>query len=198
MSLSPCVGCWNGNMLKKKFFEICPVLEKPECGAGLDKWQYIWRTVGGRLNMFWSRPNSLVTKDPCYWYWSPVPYNAMHAKLRHVLWTNCYSHQTGSLLLCTRHEQCNVVQFFQPQWTTPKTETLVPLHNAPQCTTPPQKHLFHRTMHCYDATIYALGIAVALCHRCLQMDFLFRWVSRFPRSDKSHPDSTAQELGSPI
>ena len=118
---------------KKKFFEICPVLEKPECGAGLDKWQYIWRTVGGRLNMFWSRPNSLVTKDPCYWYWSPVPYNAMHAKLRHVLWiwTNCYSHQTGSLLLCTRHEQCNVVQFFQPQWTTPKTETLVPLHKAP-------------------------------------------------------------------
>ena len=122
--------------VEKKFFEFCPVLEKPECGAGLDKWQYIWRTVGGRLNMFWSRPNSLVTKDPCYWYWSPVPYNAMHAKLRHVLWTNCYSHQTGSLLLCTRHEQCNVVQFFQPQWTTPKTETLVPLHNAPHPSAP--------------------------------------------------------------
>ena len=30
-------------------------------GAGLDKWPYIWATVGpaGRLNMFWSRPNRL-------------------------------------------------------------------------------------------------------------------------------------------
>ena len=85
------------------------------------------------------------------------------------------------------------------------SETVEPSHTAHRCynerwssTVPPLLTVVPLYTPQCSSTQDALGFAVAMCHRCLQMDFLFRWVSRVPRSDKSHPDSTAQELGSPI
>ena len=113
---------------RETFWKYFFAFEKLECGPGLDKWPYIWTTVGGpggRLNMFWSRPHSfLVTLVAC------------KAESRTVLsfceFEPIVTVVTKQVLFTVHMVRCNVLEtlFPNPRQT---SETVEPSHTVLRC-----------------------------------------------------------------